>query len=125
DSPMRCLFKITCLAAVLFGSMTIASAQYVVSAKAGLVNYVDHRVTVKHEDGNTEKARVGLQLENGDVIDSQGRIEILLNPGAVLRLERGSLLKVVETKFSNMRFDLDAGAALVEATKDMGSKHGI
>jgi len=122
---MRFVFKLSCLAALVFGSMTIASAQYVVSAKAGLVNYVERRVTVAHIDGGTERARVGLQLENGDIVDAQGRIEILLNPGATLRLEKGSTLRIVETDFEKMSFELDSGSALIEATKDMGSKHGI
>ena len=122
---MRFVFKLTCLAALLFGSMTIASAQYVVSAKAGLVNYVERRVTISHIDGGTERAKVGVQLENGDVVDAQGRLEILLNPGATLRLEKGSTLRVIETDFEKMQFELESGAALIEATKDMGPKRGI
>src|SRR6185369_14818614 len=122
---MRFLLKLTCLIALLFGSMTIASAQYVVSAKAGLVNYVERRVTVSHMDGGTERAKVGLQLENGDMVDAQGRMEIWLNPGATLRWEKGQILKIVETDFDNMQFILDSGSALIEATKDIGEKHGI
>src|SRR5215469_3769156 len=116
---MRLVLKLSFLTLFLCVSASIASAQYVVSAKAGLINHIDHyranASTVTHEDGTTEKLHVGFQLENGDVVETHGRIEVLLNPGSMFRVERGSTFKVVETDLSKMHFDLTSGAVIVEA----------
>src|SRR5581483_8681369 len=126
---MRLVLKLSFLMLFLSVSASIASAQYVVSAKAGLVNYMERyratASTVTHEDGTTDKLHISFQLENGDVVETHGRIEILLNPGSMLRLERGSTLKVVETRLSDMHFELQSGTALIEASSDVGQKKGI
>lgn len=96
-----------------------ASAQHLISSKAGFVNRADGIVHVlRHdsEDGKAGRASLGTQLRDGDRLstDANSRAEILLNPGSYLRLDENSEIRAVNTSFSETRFELLKGSAIVE-----------
>jgi uncharacterized membrane protein YgcG len=99
------------------GTHTTASAQYVVSARAGLVNYTSGSVTYSTSaDPSWREVPSRLQLEEGDRIrtDERGRAEILLNPGSYLRISRGAELILHRTGLTRIGLELVSGSAILE-----------
>ena len=98
-----------------------SNSQYVISAKAGGVNYTSGDVKTTRKD-TTEALIVSIQdtLENGDQIQTgpDGRAEILLNPGSYLRLSENSTLEFTDTSFDSLRVKLRSGTAIVEVAGD-------
>lgn len=108
---------------VLLGLLLVAvgsaNAQHLISSKAGFVNRADGAVYVlRHdsEDGKAGRASLGTQLRDGDRLstDANSRAEVLLNPGSYLRLDENSEVRAVTTTFSETRFELLKGSAIVE-----------
>jgi hypothetical protein len=100
---------------MLAGAVVLASdalAQRVISAKAGLVFFVQGRVSV--EGGPLKSGESYRQLKNGESLSTQrGRVEVLLNPGMVLRLGDMSRLHMDDVKLTDACVSLESGAAVV------------
>src|SRR5581483_8442751 len=107
------------LASLLLALSGSATAQHLISSKAGFVNRADGKVYVlRHdsEDGQPGRASLGTQLRDGDRLstDADSRAEILLSPGSYLRLDEKSEIKAINTAWSMMSFDLLKGSMMVE-----------
>ncbi len=81
--------------------------QYVVSTKAGLVNYVQGPANVKA----TQSVPMGAPIRTGP----EGFAEILLNPGSFLRLGENSEAVLEGIELVNVSVRLNSGTAIVEA----------
>jgi len=81
--------------------------QYVISTKAGLVNYVQGTANVKA----TQSVRMGSPIRTGP----EGFAEILLNPGSFLRLGENSEAVLEGIELVNVSVRLNSGTAVVEA----------
>jgi hypothetical protein len=93
--------------------------KFVISAKAGGVNAITGGATVSSRGGSSwEQLMITDDLDSGDRVrtDSDGRIEILLNPGAYLRLGGNSEIELVDNSLANLEVRLLRGTAIVEAT---------
>lgn len=90
--------------------------KYLVSARAGGVNYVDGLVGVTRPDGKSGLVLRGDQLEIGDrvVTDSNSRVELLLNPGSYLRLGSNSAFEFKTTSLDDLQLKFDSGSAMFE-----------
>src|SRR5438105_1364154 len=69
-----------------------ASAQHLISTKAGFVNRVEGKVFIQRQDsenGEPGRASLGTQMRDGDwlITAADSRAEILLNPGSYLRMD--------------------------------------
>lgn len=109
---------VVCCAATLAGARDRDLAR-VVSAKAGGVNHVAGEVSFKRAGAADWKSLTTKDdLKSGDAVrtGSDGRAEILLNPGSYLRLGRDTEFVFVETKLDGLRLRLLTGSAVVEAT---------
>lgn len=99
-----------------------AGDRYVISAKAGGVNFVSGVVRVEHADGTSVGLAARDKLMIGDKVSTgeSGKAEILLNPGSYLRLGARSLFAFKSTDLENLELQLDAGSAMLEifATDD-------
>ncbi|HXG93102.1 MAG TPA: FecR family protein [Blastocatellia bacterium] len=93
-------------------------SQYVVSAKAGVVNVIEGDVSVKGEKGEWDRVVAGDDLRDGDTVrtGANGRAEILLTPGCYLRLAEDSEFVFAESSAFNLRVKLLKGSAIVEAS---------
>src|SRR2546428_13572228 len=80
--------------------------QYMVSAKAGLVNYVDGQVNVRLH----EQITAGTPIETG----LQSHVELLLNPGSFLRIGEDSQAGLDSGELSKIAVRIGKGAALIE-----------
>jgi hypothetical protein len=99
-----------------------AGDKYVISAKAGGVNYVAGDVTVTRPEGSSGRLLKGDRLEIGERVstNSLGRAEILLNPGSYLRVGPSSVVEFESTNLDDLRIKVLTGSAIFEvfATED-------
>lgn len=99
-----------------------AGGKYVISAKAGGVNFVQGSVTVGRSDGTRGVLVKGEDLEIGDEVSTgpDGKAEILLNPGSFVRLGGNSTFRFKTTSLEDLKLELDSGSAILEvfATKE-------
>jgi hypothetical protein len=111
--------------ALVLGVSLIGEAQnrekFVLSAKAGGVNAVTGRASMRSH-GNTEWQQLTIKedLEAGDVVKTgtDGRVEMLLNPGSYLRVGENSEFELSDNSLDNLEVRLISGTAIVEVTGD-------
>lgn len=99
-----------------------AGDKYVISAKAGGVNFVSGAVGIVRTEGKSGVLLKGDKLEIGDRVSTgvDGKAEILLNPGSYLRLGPSSAFEFKTTSLDDLQIRLDSGSAMFEvfATED-------
>lgn len=113
--------NLTMLAAMLLrllGLPGLAAAQYVISARAGLVNYTTGPVSYSSRDDSAWTEVTGhLQLNEGDRLKTEawGKAEILLAPGSFLRIANGAQVRLLSSALEATVVELLSGSAIVEA----------
>jgi hypothetical protein len=97
-----------------------AASMYVVSAKAGGVNYIEGKVTVARKFGKSGYLLRGDTLEIGDRVSTGAdeKAEILLNPGSFVRLAENSSFEFTTTSFEDLQLKLNRGSAMFEVITD-------
>jgi hypothetical protein len=109
--PRKLGLLLFCAAAALNLPLT---AQKVVSARAGLITYLQGPAFVDGKRVVFRSPRFP-QMKNGETLStSRGRAELLLSPGAVLRLSENSQLMIEDTQLAETRVLLQQGEALIE-----------
>jgi hypothetical protein len=98
---------------------TIAAAagdRYLISAKAGGVNFVAGTVSVVRKEGKSGALLKGDTLQIGDRVSTgpDGKAEILLNPGSFLRLGGNSAFKFKTTSLEDLQLKIQSGSAIFE-----------
>lgn len=101
----------------------IASAAgdvYVISAKAGGVNYVEGKVAVARKNSRSGYLVKGDRLEVGDKVSTgaNGKTEILLNPGSFVRLGESAVFEFASTSLDDLKVRLAGGSAIFEVFAD-------
>jgi len=92
----------------------MAYGQQVISAQSGTIHYVEGTVYV---NGKVIQAKTGdfVTLRPGEELrTATGRAEVLLTPGAFLRIGNQSAVRMVENRLSDTRLELRSGAATIE-----------
>jgi hypothetical protein len=87
--------------------MQAATTAFIVSTKAGVVNYAQGSTTVKAATVVKEGTPIGT--------GPNGQVEILLNPGSYLRIGANSQVILDKVQFDDMAIHVVEGSALVEA----------
>jgi hypothetical protein len=83
-------------------------------ARPGTVNYVEGQVSLSGQPLDA-KAIGTAELQPGQSLDTQiGKAEILLTPGAFLRLGDTSSITLISPSLTDMEFRLDKGRAMIE-----------
>jgi hypothetical protein len=99
--------------------------KFVISAKAGGINAITGEASV-HARGQTEWQQLMItdDLDAGDRVQtaSDGRVEILLNPGSYLRVGGNSEIELADNSLANLEVRLLRGTAIVEATGGDGTQ---
>lgn len=110
------------LAVLLLANIGVVNATetsaYFISAKSGMINYVEGKPTVSNPELSDPRQVVPRrQLVQGDLLQTDGeqRVEMLLNPGTYLRVAENSRVRVLATLFDDMRFSLEQGVAILES----------
>jgi len=95
------------------------SAQKVVSARAGLITYLQGPAFLDSKRVALKTARFP-QMRDGQTLSTGrggGRAELLLSPGVVLRLAENSKLRMDDTQLSDTRVTIQQGEALIEVVQ--------
>jgi hypothetical protein len=93
---------------------------YVISAKAGGVNFIEGKVAVARKNNRAGYLIKGDNVEIGDKVSTGngGKAEILLNPGSYLRLGENSTFEFVSTDLDDLQIKLNSGSAMFEVFAD-------
>ncbi len=105
-----------CVVGSIFGTVFTGTlmAQNVVTAKAGLVHYLEGDVTLDSAMLSTKPGKFA-EMKKGSVLKTlEGRAEVLLAPGSSVRLSENSALQMRATSLEDTRFAITAGSAMVE-----------
>ena len=92
--------------------------KFVISAKAGGINAITGGASVSSRgERNWQQLMITDDLNSGDQVrtDYDGRVEILLNPGAYLRLGGNSEIELTDNSLASLELRLLRGTAIVEA----------
>ena len=110
--------RLSCLAFALFAISTYA--QSVISARSGTIHYVEGKVLL---DGQEISPKFGEfpAMSNGSVLRTtdQGRVEVLLSPGAILRVGESSSIRMVASALTDTQVELQSGKAVLECAEVM------
>jgi hypothetical protein len=100
--------------------ISAAGDTYVISAKAGGVNFVEGNVTIVRKDGKSGALLKSDSVEVGDKVTTgaDGKAEILLNPGSYVRLGADAQFEFQSTDLDNLKLKLSAGSAIFEVYAD-------
>jgi hypothetical protein len=100
--------------------LSAAGDVYVISAKAGGVNFIEGKVSVARKQGRSGLLLKGDKVEISDRVSTgtDGKAEILLNPGSYLRLSENSTMEFVSTELENLQIKLKSGSAILEVFAD-------
>ena len=89
-------------------------AQQVVSAHAGVVHYVEGHVFVDNKPVQQKFAQFPDLREGNELRTEDGRAEVLLTPGAFLRVSDHSSVRMLRRELSDTRFEVLSGSVMVE-----------
>lgn len=104
------------LTVVLAGAFAggVLQAQQVVSAHAGVVHYVEGRVFVGDRLVERKFGQFPDLRESEELRTEDGRAEVLLTPGAFLRVADHSSVRMLSRELSDTRFEVLSGSVMVE-----------
>lgn len=107
------MLKRLSLAVLLVGASS-AWAQQVISAHSGVIHFVEGQVTLEGKLIQPKFAEFP-DVKNGQTLASQdGRAEVLLTPGVILRIGENSSFKMISNSRSDTRLQVLSGEAVVE-----------
>ena len=97
-----------------------AGDKYVISARAGGVNYTEGTVTVARNSGRSGQLVKGDELEIGDRVATaeNGRMEVLLNPGSYMRVGANTNFELKTTSLDDLKIRIESGTAMFEVFAD-------
>jgi hypothetical protein len=92
-------------------------SRFVISSKAGRVNFVEGELSLKRGDGEWKSLVATDEIQAADLVrtSQQARAEILLYPGAFLRLSGETQVSFLDTSLAHLKIRIAAGTAIIEA----------
>jgi len=100
--------------AILAIAVVTASAQPIISAKSGVIAGVEGKVFLDDQVIEQSVTHFPDMKENSVLRTEEGRAEILLPPGFVLRLGENGSMKMLTNRLIDTRLELQAGSAVLE-----------
>src|SRR5579859_7229058 len=99
-----------------------AWGQFVISAKSGLINYIEGLVLLSGEPV-VRKPGVRVTMKEGAELRTEdGRAEVLLNPGVFLRIGEKSTVRMVSGDLADTRIEFVSGAAIIGPGRQINPK---
>lgn len=90
--------------------------QAVISTHSGLVHYFEGAVSVAGQPLEARPGKFAVIPEGAELRTEQGRAEVLLTPGVVLRVNEKSAIRLVADVLKDTRVELLAGSAIMDST---------
>ncbi len=128
-NAMRRAHRFTLFAAAILAVAGSASAQNAISVKAGMINVADGDVYLVDAKGGEPqkvqpKASEFIDIKEGQILKtSEGRAEVLLTPGAFLRMADDSSFKMFSSRMSDVRLEALSGSLLIDVTELLEDNH--
>jgi hypothetical protein len=113
---MKAAMLVLRFAVILVVVAGLVSAQSVISAKPGMINHTDGKVFL---DGKEVRAKSGLfpnMKVNEELKTEDSRVEVLLNPGVILRAGENTSVKMLSDRLVDNRVELLHGSIIVECS---------
>jgi len=108
------------LVVLLIGASS-AWAQQVISAHSGVIHFVEGQVTLEGQPVQPKFAEFP-DVKNGQILATQdGRAEVLLNPGVILRVGENSSFKMLSNSRLDTRLEVLSGEVVVEVGELLSS----
>jgi hypothetical protein len=86
----------------------------IISAKSGVIAGVEGKVLLNNEEVQQSVTHFPEVKENAVLRTEDGRVEVMLPPGFMLRMGENGSLKMVANRLIDTRVELQAGSAVVE-----------
>ena len=101
-------------AAILVWVALPASAQTVIGAKSGVINWVEGSAFLNDQPYVMQPSQFGEVKENMVFRTEAGRAEVLLPPGVFFRMAENSSFKMISNRLIDTRVELLTGSGIVE-----------
>jgi hypothetical protein len=112
---MRPDYSVRLAAATLFAvGVSAGYAQQVISAQSGTVHYIEGSVYVEQKKVESKFGQFPSLKQGQDLRTEDGRVEMLLTPGAFLRVAEHSSIRMLANHLSDTRVEILSGSAMVE-----------
>lgn len=121
--PSCHLFRLAAGAAIAMFAAGAGLAQPAISARAGMINVAEGDVFLTDERGGAPqrvepKPSELISLKEGQTLRTgEGRAELLLTPGAFLRLGESSAVRMHSNRLSSVKLEVVEGAGLVDVVE--------
>ena len=96
-------------------SLTCASAQSIVAAHSGVIHFFEGVVTLDGQPLEPKFGRFDEIKEGSELKTGQGRAEVLLTPGVLLRVDQNTAIRMRSNKLSDTRIEFINGAATLDS----------
>lgn len=96
-------------------AMTATPQAYTISAKPGVINYIEGNVFLDGKPVSAGKAKATFVNAGQTVSTDIGKAEVLLTPGVFLRLGENTQVKMIAPSLTDTQIEVKAGEAMVEA----------
>ncbi|HEX4748384.1 MAG TPA: hypothetical protein VH302_02480 [Bryobacteraceae bacterium] len=100
--------------ALITSALAFPQAQ-TISAKPGVVNYIEGTAYLNGNKLSAEAIRATFLASGDSVSTDTGKVEVLLSPGVFLRLGEHSEVRMISPTILNTQFAVLSGEAMVEA----------
>jgi hypothetical protein len=100
---------------VLLGAALPAAAQSVVSTHAGVIHYFEGAVSIGGAGLQPQFGRFPEIPEGAELRTAEGRAEVLLGPGVILRVAEDSAVKILSSSLADTRLEVLSGTAILES----------
>src|SRR5580658_4464835 len=122
---MRSAWKLALgVLALAAGSIAALAQSAVISARSGLIHYVEGEVYVSGQPVETKFGVFPEVKENQQLKTEDGRAEVLLTPGVFLRVGENSSFRMITNRLIDTRLEFQSGSAVVEAD-DIGKDNSV
>jgi hypothetical protein len=111
---MRSVLSFAAAIALLALAAVTASAQPIISAKSGVIAGVEGKVLLDNVEVQQSVTHFPEVKENSVLSTEEGRVELMLPPGFMLRMGENGSLKLLANRLIDTRVDLLKGSAVVE-----------
>jgi FecR protein len=99
---------------VLAFAVASASAQPIISAKSGMIAGIEGKVLLDNQEVEQSVTHFP-EVKEGSVLRTEdGRVEVMLPPGFMLRMGENGSLKMLANRLVDTRVEMLAGSAVVE-----------
>jgi hypothetical protein len=104
-------------AALCAGVCFTAAGQSVVSVRSGVVHYFEGAVSIGDRPLQHQFGKFPDIPDNGELRTADGRAEVLLTPGVILRVAENSAIRMRSSALSDTRVELLRGSAILDAAE--------